>query len=69
MSTGTIETDKKEKNMAEGFLKKWEKGTQQVNRYFCFHSYYKTTNYRGTMSHSLPVMLNRFSVSLYKTIF
>ena len=69
MSNGTIEIDKKEKKMAEGFLKKWEKGIQQVNRYFYFHSYYKTTNYRGTMSHSLPVMLNRFPVSLYKRIF
>ena len=30
MSKGTITSDKKEKSMAEGFLKKWHKGSRQV---------------------------------------
>ncbi len=31
MSDGTITSHKNEKNMAEGFLKKWGKGSRQVS--------------------------------------
>ena len=30
MNNGTIETEKTEKATAQGFLRKWKKGTQQV---------------------------------------